>query len=68
MGNKIGEFFSNNGGFIFGVIVGLIAIYCRIIDFIVTIFVVIAFGYLGSYIQRNKSTVKEKLKNLIEKW
>ncbi len=68
MTEKIGKFFSNYGGFILGVLVGILVVAFRIIDAIVTIAVVVGFGLLGAYIQKNKSVVKEKLKSLIEKW
>lgn len=68
MNNKIAEFFERFGGFIIGAIVGILVILCNIIDIIVPILIVIAFGLLGAYIQKNKLKVKEVLKNLIEKW
>ena len=68
MTNKIGEFFKNFAGFIIGAIFGILLILCNVIDLIVAIAVVLAFGMLGAYIQKNKSKVKEALKNLIEKW
>lgn len=68
MSEKIGKFFSNYGGFIIGVLIGIIVVAFGIIDVIVGIAIVVGFGLLGSYIQKNKSKVKEKLKNLIEKW
>lgn len=68
MSEKIQMFLKNFGGFIIGSIIGIIVILCGIIDLIEAILVVLLFGWLGTYIQRNKSKVKEMLKNLIEKW
>lgn len=68
MTEKIGNFFSNYGGFIIGIIVGIIVVAFGIIDVILTIAVIIGFGLLGAYIQKNKNKVKEVLKKLIEKW
>lgn len=68
MTEKIGKFFSNYGGFIIGIIVGIIVVAFGIIDAILTIAVIVGFGLLGAYIQKNKNKVKEVLKNLIEKW
>ncbi len=68
MAEKIGKFFSNYGGFIIGIIVGIIVVAFGIIDAILTIAVIVGFGLLGAYIQKNKNKVKEVLKNLIEKW
>ncbi len=68
MTEKIGKFFLNYGGFIIGIIVGIIVVAFGIIDAILTIAVIVGFGLLGAYIQKNKNKVKEVLKNLIEKW
>lgn len=68
MGGKIENFIKDFGGFIIGSLVGILVIYLNIIDTIVAILVVLAFGFFGSYIQKNKVKVKEILKNLIEKW
>ena len=68
MGEKIENFFKEFGGFIFGSIFGIILILLNVIDFIIAILVVLMFGFLGAYIQKNKAKVKEVLKNLIEKW
>lgn len=68
MSGKIEAFTKDFGGFIIGSIIGILVIMCGIIDMIVAILVVLLFGYLGAYVQRNKLKVKEVLKNLIEKW
>lgn len=68
MSEKIGKFFSNYGGFIIGILVGILVVAFGIIDAIVVVAIVIGCGLLGAYIQKNKNVVKEKLKNLIEKW
>ncbi len=68
MGGKIESFFKEFGGFIVGSVFGIILILLKVIDFIVAVLVVLIFGFLGAYIQKNKAKVKEVLKNLIEKW
>lgn len=68
MSGKIENFVRDFGGFIVGSLVGILVICLNIIDTIIAILVVLAFGFLGSYVQKNKSKVKEVLKNLIEKW
>ena len=68
MSGKIETFIKDFGGFILGALVGIFVIWLGIIDAIVAILVVLAFGLLGAYIQKNKVKVKEVLKNLIEKW
>ena len=68
MGGKIEAFIKDFGGFIIGSLIGILVIYLDIINAIIAILVVLAFGFLGSYVQKNKLKVKEVLKNLIEKW
>ena len=68
MTEEIKEFFSKYGGFILGIIIGAIVVALGIVDFIVAVAVIVGFGYLGMYVQRNKSKIKVTLKNLIEKW
>lgn len=61
------EFFSRNLGFIIGLIIGVIVVICKFTYFFVNLAVMIGFGFLGMYVQRNKSKVKETLKNIIDK-
>ena len=68
MSGKIEAFIRDFGGFIVGSLLGIILIMCGIVDLIVSILIVLLFGYLGAYVQKNKLKVKEVLKNLIEKW
>lgn len=68
MANKIGNFIEEFGGFIIGALIGTLLVLCNVVDVIITILIIVGFGFLGTYIQRNKSKVKEVLKNLIEKW
>ena len=66
--NKISEVFKNNFGFVVGVVLGILAIIFKITDFIINLIIVLAFGFLCEYIQKNKSKVKTTLKNLIDKF
>lgn len=66
--NKFSEFLSNNLGFVVGVVIGLLAIVFKITDFIINLIIVLAFGFLCEYIQKNKAKVKTTLKNLIDKF
>lgn len=68
MAEQLKEFWNSCGGFIIGAVFGLILILCGIANFLVTIGIIVGFGLLGTYIQKNKSSVKKVLKNLIEKW
>ena len=69
MNRKLEAFLRDFGGFIVGAIIGiLVTLIPNAVNFIMTIIIVFVFGWFGHYIQRNKSKVKEVLKNLIEKW
>lgn len=68
MDNKFSEFLKNNLGFVVGVIIGILVVLFRLTDFIINIVIVISFGFLCEYIQKNKPKVKTKLKNLIDKF
>ena len=65
--NRFLEFFGTNLGFIIGLIIGVIVVICEFTYFFVNLAVMIGFGFLGMYVQRNKSKVKETLKNIIDK-
>lgn len=69
MSGKFDTFLRDFGGFLVGAIIGiLVTIIPNAVNFIMTIIIVLLFGWFGHYIQRNKLKVKEVLKNLIEKW
>ena len=65
--NRFLEFFGRNLGFIIGLIIGVIVVICEFTYLFVNLAVMIGFGFLGMYVQRNKSKVKETLKNIIDK-
>ena len=65
--NRFLEFIGRNLGFIIGLIIGVIVVICEFTYFFVNLAVMIGFGFLGMYVQRNKSKVKETLKNIIDK-
>lgn len=66
--NKFTGFLNNNFGFVVGVIIGVVAILLNLTNFIINLIIVLAFGFLCEYIQKNKSRVKDTLKNLIDKF
>lgn len=68
MTEKVGKFFTDYGGFILGLIIGLVVVLLGVIEIITKIAIVIGFGLIGAYIQKNKGKVKERLKNQIDKW
>lgn len=61
------NFWSNYAGAIIGGIVGILVLALRIVDIIVGAAVVVGCALLGAYVQRNKTTVKDKLKGFIDK-
>ena len=63
----IKEFFNKYFGMIVGVILGLLVVAFGLIYFVECVFVVGLCGWLGYYIQNNKTTVKKSLKNGIDK-
>lgn len=68
MSEKFVEFMKKYIGFMIGVIIGIIVVACGLGRFMLMLGLVLGFGFLGMYIQKNKSSVKVALKNLIEKW
>ena len=62
------EICANYGGAIIGGLVALILCSTGLYKLLVTVVVVIAGVFLGNYIQKNKTAVKEKLKEFIDKF
>ena len=65
---KIKNFFIKYRGAIIGGIVAIIALILKIYKILVGGIVIIAGIFIGNYIQQNKEIVKEKIKNIIERW
>jgi uncharacterized membrane protein len=68
MGNKFSDFLSRYSGAIIGMLIAVVLIALGIIKIVVFIAILIVFGFLGDYIQRNKVSVKEKLKSFIDRF
>ena len=65
--DEIKNFISKYIGAIIGAIIAIIILCTQLYDLIIWI-VFICFGiFIGNYIQHNKTEVKEKLKNIIDK-
>ena len=62
-----GNFFHKFGGAIIGGIIALVLACTSLYRFIIAIIFIVLGMWAGNYIQKNKETVKEKLKNLIDK-
>lgn len=63
--NKLVE---NYGGAIIGGIVALILCFTRLYRLLIVVVVIVAGGFIGNYVQKNKEVVKEKLKAFIDKF
>ena len=68
MFEKIGNFIEKHGGFIIGALIGLILVILGWTAAIIDIITIVFLGLAGKYVQGNKDVVKEKIKNLVEKW
>lgn len=60
-------FFKKFGGGIIGGIIALILACTNLYRFIIGLVLVVIGIWTGNYVQKNKETVKEKLKSLIDK-
>ena len=67
MNNNFIEFIKSNLGFIIGLLIGILVVIFRIGYFFVNLAIMIVFGLLGAYVQKNKLKVKAVLQNLIDK-
>ena len=65
---NINEFFERYLGMIIGIVIALLAIGFGLVYVFECIALVIAAGWLGKYVQKNKESVKEKLKGMIDKF
>lgn len=61
------KFMSQYGGIIIGIIIAIILLCTGLYKLMIAIILLAICAYAGNYIQHNKSDVKEKLKNFIDK-
>ena len=61
------EFMDKYIGMIIGIIIALLLIGFNMVYAVECIIIIVAFAWLGKYIQKNKDKVKEKLKGYIDK-
>ena len=66
--NKINNFVANYGGATIGGLIALILCFTQIYRLLIGIVIVLAGMFLGNYVQKNKDSVKEKLKEFIDKF
>ena len=74
-----GEFFSNDdsklngfvrqyGGACIGGFIALLLCFTKLYVFLLNLLIVLAGALVGNYVQKNKDTVKEKIKSFIDKF
>ena len=61
------EFWKRNKGIILGVAVAVILLITGLQHLIIGLVLIIACGFIGNYIYKNKDEVKSKTKNFIDK-
>ena len=66
--NNINSFIQKYGGAIIGAIVAVLLCFTQLYKLVIVVVVIVAGILLGNYIQKNKDEVKEKLKELIDKF
>lgn len=66
--NKLNLFIKQYGGAIIGGLIALILCFTDLYKLLVYIVIVLAGAFLGNYVQKNKTNVKEKLKEFIDKF
>lgn len=66
--NKIGGLISRYGGAIIGGLIALILCFTEIYRILVYAVIVLAGIFVGNYVQQNKTNVKEKLKEFIDRF
>lgn len=64
----IKEFFKTYGGAVIGGLVAVILCFTKLYQLLVWVALVIGGMFLGNYVQNNKEVVKEKLKQIIDKF
>ena len=65
--NKYVELLKNNIGFLIGLAIGIVFVICGLSYFVLNIAVMVGFGLIGKFVQKNKLKVKETLKAWIDK-
>ncbi len=66
--NSFNYFVSKYGGAVIGGLIALILCFTELYKILVSIVIVLAGVVIGNYVQKNKSNVKEKLKQFIDKF
>ena len=61
------NFWNQYKGAIIGIVVAILILCTKLYDLIIGCVVIILGAMVGSYVQKNKDIVKEKLKNFIDR-
>ena len=61
------EFLIKYKGAIIGIIIAILLLATKLYNVLIWILVIVAGGFIGNYVQRNKDEVKTKLKKYIDK-
>lgn len=61
------NFWNQYKGAIIGIVVAILILCTKLYDLIICCVVIILGAMVGSYVQKNKDIVKEKLKNFIDR-
>ena len=61
------NFITKYMGVIIGIIVAILILCTKLYEFIIGCIVIILGAFIGNYVQQNKYSVKEKLKNFIDR-
>ena len=61
------NFWDKYKGAIIGIVVAILILCTKLYDFIIACVVIILGAMVGNYVQKNKDSVKEKLKNFIDR-
>lgn len=64
---NIKDFWNNYKGAIIGIVIAILILATRIYNVILAIVVLVIGAFAGNYIQQNKDSVKEKIKNFIDR-
>ena len=62
------EFILKYRGAIIGGIVAIVLLVLRIHEFLIGCLIIAAGILTGNYVQRNKDSVKDKIRNIVDKW
>ena len=65
---QVKDFLIKYRGAIIGGIIAVICLICHIYRFLIGCLVIFAGIFIGNYVQKNKETVKEEIKTIIERW